>query len=282
MKACAERASVGFYAFLRVLLGKVQKAILSSNQSCENLRMYRMMSKWAAYPNRRVSCKNGQIWTPHSQLHRVLCILFLLFFLILPWCSFDFLSNPFPPHHKSQSLSHSCHHHIISGTKRCPSSNEHKCRSSLQWIFICIICTEKFIKGFLPFQNLFSFCCSNECWRITICRPCYKLCVFCATFGFVLLSRREEKLSIKSANFMLSVCKSYPFYFVCIFKIFWLEQQVWPCTLIRGPELQLKCSDASRLCCAWELCLPFCEIRLMLFFLRKGKHTDSYCAPRHN
>lgn len=56
----------------------------------------------------------------------------------------------------------------------------------------------KVYKSFLPFQKWFSFCCSTECQWITICRPCYKFCVFCATFGFVLLSRREDKLSIKN------------------------------------------------------------------------------------
>lgn len=56
----------------------------------------------------------------------------------------------------------------------------------------------KVYKSFLPFQKLFSFCCSTECQWITICRPCYKVCVFCATFGFVLLSR--QKLSIKTLS----------------------------------------------------------------------------------
>lgn len=58
----------------------------------------------------------------------------------------------------------------------------------------------KVYKSFLPFQKLFSFCRSTECQWIAICRPCYKICVFCATLGLVLLSRREEKLAIKTVK----------------------------------------------------------------------------------
>lgn len=94
---------------------------------------------------------------------------------------------------------------------------------------ICIFCTVKFIKSFLPFQKLFTFCCSTECQWATICRPCYKICVgfFCATFGFVLLSRREDKLSIKtwSDHFRLFVWKLYLLYFVCIGYSKWFDSK---------------------------------------------------------
>lgn len=59
-------------------------------------------------------------------------------------------------------------------------------------------CTAKFIKTFLPFQKMFTFCCWTECQLTTICRPCYRICAFfCETLGFVLLSRIENNLSIK-------------------------------------------------------------------------------------
>lgn len=135
----------------------------------------------------------------------------------------------------------------------------------------------KVYKSFLPFQKWFSFCCSTECQWITICRPCYKVCVFCATFGFVLLSRREEKLSIKSDNSCCFVWRSWPLQLLFVYSK-WSDanntyRNATEDTLhsknITIPELDLP-----------EVMLWLCE--KFMFFFKKSKQSDSYCAPRHH
>ncbi len=261
--------------------------MLSSNQSHENLRMYRMMSNTSSFSKREGLIQYEQISDNRSQMvyifihgHNADSNVLWICFHPLNGCSVLYRRSIFV---QGSSLSKPCHffllccnflpkmlccntvimqHHnassppgswlwfwqilssiIIKIISSWPSASSSSSSYHQQHIMLSLLeraylsfklvmdlhlynLYSKVYKSFLPFQKWFSFCCSTECQWITICRPCYKVCVFCATFGFVLLSRREEKLSIKtlSDKIMFFVWMLCPLYFARILQMVWLKR----------------------------------------------------------
>lgn len=58
--------------------------------------------------------------------------------------------------------------------------------------------SENFITVFYPSRNNLVPAVQMNVNELLFCRPCYKVCVFCAPSGFVLMSEREKKKEKKN------------------------------------------------------------------------------------